>query len=192
MRWKGYTKGDLQNHIESQHDVSMTIPSMISEADDSSWKYVACNACENKFQNEQDLAFHVERVHGYGELCEMYPCEHCGYRSADIVALNSHIEESHRETLYGKRKKQNLQNMNIDLDEDSDDDREWNPADEEVINEEENVVLLRRKKRKITNQPIAKSKKQKLDPANALSCKKCLKSFARKDSLTRHIKNYCK
>ena len=80
----------------------------------------------------------------------------------------------------------------MDLDEDSDDDREWNPADEEVINEEENVVLLRRKKRKITNQPIAKSKKQKLNPANALSCKKCLKSFARNYSLTRHIKYYCK
>ena len=78
---------------------------------------------------------------------------------------------------------------------DSDDDREWNHGEEEIIHEEEDVVSFKSKKRKTTNQPIAKSKKKKLIPENALSalsCKKCFKSFARKDSLTRHIIKYCK
>ena len=71
------------------------------------------------FQNEQDLAFHKERVHEYRELCQLYPCEHCGFRSGNILELNNHIETEHRETLYGKRKKQNL---GIDMEEESDDE----------------------------------------------------------------------
>ena len=34
------TKEGLQEHIVSHHDLSMTMPSMRSEADDSTWKYV--------------------------------------------------------------------------------------------------------------------------------------------------------
>ena len=104
------------------HDLSSTMPSMRSKAEDSTWKYVLCNECESVFQNEQDLAFHKERVHEYRELCQLYPCEHCGFRSGNILELNNHIETEHRETLYGKRKKQNL---GIDMEEESDDDGEW-------------------------------------------------------------------
>ena len=64
------------------------MPSMISEADDSSWKFIACNICDGKFDNEQDVAYHKERVHDYGETCCMYSCEECGFQGTDRVSLN--------------------------------------------------------------------------------------------------------
>ena len=148
------TKESLQEHIILHHDLSSTMPSMRSEAEDSTWKYVTCNDFDSVFQNEQDLLFHKERVHEYGELCQLYPCEHCGFRSGNILDLNNHIETEHRENLYGKRKKQNL---SIDSEEDSDDDAEWTPQQEEVQEDEEDIIVS--KKRKIVKNSSITSKK---------------------------------
>ena len=43
-----------------------------------------------------DLANHDKRVHEYGETFELYPCEECGFRGTDLVAIKSHIVEVHR------------------------------------------------------------------------------------------------
>ena len=77
------------------------MPSLLSQADDSSWMYMTCNLCNGRFQNEKDLPFHMGSVHEYGESCKMYPCDSCGFRTGDLRKLNKHIEE-HREILYGK------------------------------------------------------------------------------------------
>ena len=47
------------------------------------------------FENEADVYLHMERVHEYGEECAIYPCEECGYRGQDMIALNQHIQEYH-------------------------------------------------------------------------------------------------
>ena len=47
------------------HDDSIQIMSLVSQADDSSWKYVVCGECDGKFENEMDLEYHKERVHTY-------------------------------------------------------------------------------------------------------------------------------
>ena len=38
----------LENHIKTMHDLSSSMPSLISEADDSLWKYSSCNVCDGK------------------------------------------------------------------------------------------------------------------------------------------------
>ena len=55
-----------------------------------------CKKCDNIFENELDLANHEQRVHEYGETLELYPCEECGFRGTDLVAIKSHIVEVHR------------------------------------------------------------------------------------------------
>ena len=81
------------------------MPSLISQADDSTWKYFTCNLCEGKFENEMDLAYHKERVHEYGEQCTLYPCDECGYQGRDIVELKKHKESEHTVPLYTSRRK---------------------------------------------------------------------------------------
>ena len=70
--------------------------SLISSADDSSWKYVACTDCEGKFENKMDMEYHKQRIHTYGKTCSLYPCEECGFQGTDVVKLKDHIEEYHR------------------------------------------------------------------------------------------------
>ena len=54
-------EGDLQKHISTTHNnLSMSMPSLLSQADDSSWMYMTCNLCNGRFQNEKDLSFHME------------------------------------------------------------------------------------------------------------------------------------
>ena len=69
------TRSDLQDHIARQHNLSISMPSMISEANDSSWKYLNCSECDGKFENEMDLQYHKTRVHDYGEPGNIYPCD---------------------------------------------------------------------------------------------------------------------
>ena len=69
------TRLDLQDHIARQHNLSISMPSMISEANDSSWKYLNCSECDGKFENEMDLQYHKTRVHDYGEPGNIYPCD---------------------------------------------------------------------------------------------------------------------
>ena len=41
--------------------------------DGTSFLYVKCKNCGKTFQNEYDMKYHEERVHEYGEICQMYP-----------------------------------------------------------------------------------------------------------------------
>lgn len=124
MKFK--SKTDLQ-----KHDLSSSMPSMISEADDSSWQLIACNLCDGKFDNEQDVAYHKERVHEYGETCSMYSWEECGFQGTDRLLLKMHVQTEHSEPLYGTRRKQNLTEINFD--DDSDEDGDWNPSKDDEL-----------------------------------------------------------
>ena len=59
--------------------------------------------------------------------CNLSPCDQCAYICFDIVDLNQHIADIHPQNLYKKRRKQNLQDINID--EESED--EYLPRDED-------------------------------------------------------------
>ena len=60
------------------------------------------------------------RVHKYGETCEIYLCEECGFQETNLLASKIHTNEMHKKVHYIKRIKQNLHN--IDLDGDFDDE----------------------------------------------------------------------
>ena len=180
------TQSDLQDHIARQHDLSLSMPSLISEADDSSWKYMNCSECGGRFENEMDLQYHKTRVHDYGETGNIYPCDQCGFQGADLLALKTHKKDEHdKSKMYNGRIKQNL--LHINFDEDSDDDNDWSPSphDEEALEENlESSNNKRKRKATANSQPIKKSKPDH-------TCPNCSKSFSRKDSLQRHLKNIC-
>ena len=69
--------------------------SLLSHASSDSWMYVTCPTCGMKFQTDEDINPHQFSVHEYGETCNMYPCEDCGYQGQDIVSLQNHISEAH-------------------------------------------------------------------------------------------------
>ena len=158
---------------------------MVSNADESSWQYVSCDKCEGTFDNEMDLLHHKERVHGYGEDCQLYPCEECGFRSSDNLSLKKHVEDMHPKNLYQKRRKHNL--IDVDIDKDSEDEYVPGEEDEALLIEESDDFPPKKRKKNIQNLQLPQ-KKIKIQ----FDCKKCLKSFSRKDSLSRHMKNYCK
>ena len=69
--------------------------SLLSHASSDSWMYLTCPTCGMKFQTDEDINPHQFSVHEYGETCNMYPCEDCGYQGQDIVSLQNHISEAH-------------------------------------------------------------------------------------------------
>ena len=88
---------------------------------------------------------HKERVHGYGEDCQLYPCEECGFRSSDNLSLKKHVEDMHPKNLYQKRRKQNL--IDVDIEEDS--EYEYVPGEEDealLIEESDDFPPKKRKK----------------------------------------------
>ena len=120
--------------------------------------YVNCTICDKKFENELHMNHHPVRVHEYGETCNLYPCKECGFSAGDSDTLNEHFGNGHNETFSAsheaekllseefdetslseefdvheipvqKRIKQNLREINFE--DDSDDDREWEPTLEE-------------------------------------------------------------
>ena len=99
--------------------------SLLSEADDSSWKYATWIKCNGKLEYEQDLLYRQERVQDNGEAGNIYPCDWCGYQGPDIVALKNHTEEEHVKSYYNGRIKQNLHTINFD--DDSDENVELEP-----------------------------------------------------------------
>ena len=104
------------------------------------------------------MNYHAERIHEYGETCELYPCEECGFSGQDMKSLKDHTASVHNntskvssltsETSYEKLLDSDLDDRvepipmpklivykrivqhlkHINLDEDSDD--EWNPSRE--------------------------------------------------------------
>ena len=80
-----------------------------------------------------------------------------------------------------KRIKQNLKDVNFE--EDSDDDVEYNPTVQEC-NEAEVELDHNKAKRKWKEVSIIPSKKKKGDE---LTCDVCMSKFTRKDNLKRHI-----
>ena len=189
MKFK--SKTDLQRHISQKHDLSSSMPSMISEADDSSWQLIACNLCDGKFDNEQDVAYHKERVHEYGETCSMYLWEECGFQGTDRLLLKMHVQTEHSEPLYGTRRKQNLTEINFD--DDSDEDGDWNPSKDDELCIVEDGELVSKKRKVALRSPPAKRLKNKGESSKSVPiCSKCKKTFSRLDSLKRHMKSYCK
>ena len=180
--------------------------SLLSHASSDSWMYVACPTCEMKFQTDEHMKHHQVRVHEYGETCNMYPCEDCGYQGQDIISLQNHLSEAHSDIseaensnnleglgivqlpVYSKRIKQTFPGLIID----EEGAIEVDESDEEfsvtvVETPEKNV-----RKRKVTEalKPNKKLKQDKTQTINktAFNCDICKASLSRKDSLSRHIK----
>ena len=121
----------FNEHMEKKHDSDRSFPSLSLVSDGSiSSIYEICGQCGKVFENELDLQNHEERVHVYGELFQLYPCEECGFRASDKKEIKDHIEESHQEgaeysmeslgipqlPLVGKRREQNFCDLQIDTD----------------------------------------------------------------------------
>ena len=49
-----------------------------------------CSVCGGKFATKEDMQYHAERVHEYGEMLTLYFCEECGFPGQDLVALETH------------------------------------------------------------------------------------------------------
>ena len=182
------TSKELQSHVDSAHEQISSL-SLLSEADSSSWMYISCNLCQGKFQNESDMNHHQVRVHEYGEICEMYPCEDCCFKGQDMKALLVHKNEYHGHSTvddssdgtsitleeigieklpeFSKRIKQNFNGLVIDADgqveiEESDDEYIASDDDEKLLIEEEDVALNQNiRKRKATETQRKPLKKQR-------------------------------
>ena len=209
------TPCDLQRHIGTTHEQESML-SLLSHASSDSWMYVTCPTCGMKFQTDEDMNHHQVWVHVYGETCNMYPCEDCGYQGQDIVSLQNHISEAHSNIseaeqsnnledlgivqlpVYSKRIKQTFPRLIIDEEgaiEVDDSDEEFSVT---VVESPEKNVQKRKvtealkRKRKITEalEPNKKSKQNKTQLKNqtAFICDICKASLSRKDSLMRHIK----
>ena len=155
----------LDVHVKEFHEpFESTFPTM-SLASDGSLSDIQeeCKQCGKLFENELDLANHVERVHEYGEIFEIYPCEECGFRGTDLREIKSHIEDEHganksessslhcsleeigifRLPEITERRKQNFEGLNIDadgdieVDDDSDHDYDSKQEDELLLLEED-------------------------------------------------------
>ena len=85
----------------------------MSNASTSQWKYVQCTQCDKRFENESDRNHHQIRNHKYGEYCNLYPCDNCGFSGGDIDEINHHIENYH---------KSDKSSVHYDSDYDSDND----------------------------------------------------------------------
>ena len=77
------------------------------------------------FKTEADLKFHQSKVHDYGEMCSIYPCDKCGYQGQDLASLERHMNESHVLTdleelgivkllVYSRKIKQTFARLNMD------------------------------------------------------------------------------
>ena len=139
------------------------------------------------------MEHHALRVHEYGECCELYPCEKCGFRDTKINAIHSCIKNFHgssEETtnditledtdiealpVNSKRKKQNLDGLVMDDEESIDveeSDDEYNDKDntEKLLAEDEYDII---------------GSKQQTTEKSKFECDVCKSCFMRKDNLHR-------
>ena len=92
----------LKNHIEihtkedtnDEMDIDERLME-ISEADDSSWRYIKCNVCQNKFYNEVCLENHKRIVHEENQIYEPYPCNNCSFKGDNANKIENHMKEKH-------------------------------------------------------------------------------------------------
>ena len=107
----------LQEHVEEGHPQVSSL-SLISEANSSSWMHVSCTVCEKKFENESDMTFHRVIVHEHGEICQLSPCEECGFSGGDVQSLKDHIENEH-----SNKDSSSITVGNLDVSEESKDEK---------------------------------------------------------------------
>ena len=160
---------------------------------------------------------HMEREHEYGEECAIYPCEECGYRGQDKIAINQHVKEYHtsnvnsttinletssnttleefgiqRLPIISKRIRQNFDGMVIDdrgnIEVDDSDDEYSEQIDDELFDDYKPSTKKRKKISVITKSKKAKSSESVSKP-DTLSCDLCNVAFTRKDNLSRHNSN---
>ena len=160
----------LDDHVKEYHEpFESTFPTM-SLASDGSLSDIEekCKECGKLFENELDLANHIERVHEYGETFALYPCEECGFRGADLLEIKSHIDDEHganktnsstnkesgsledigifRLPEITERRKQNFDGLNIDangeieVEDDDDIDFDSKQEDELLLMEEDDWI----------------------------------------------------
>ena len=114
------TGSELQNHVEVTHEQQSSL-SLLSHVSSDSWMHVTCPICDMVFENDGDMKHHQVGVHEYGETCNIYPCEDCGFLGQDVRSLKVHISENNLEQLgiqqlpfYSRRIKQNFNGLLID------------------------------------------------------------------------------
>ena len=175
--------------------------------------YEKCFQCETIFENEFDLKKHKERVHEYGEIFDLYPCEECGFRGTDVLSIQAHIKERHKNLsnvcesleefgieqlpVYSKRRKQKFEELVIDENGDievgKDVDENFNLSNDDI--DVSPVLGSKSTKRKITS-VVSPPQKRRIESKNSDSteknsdfiCQICDTSFTRKDNLKRHNK----
>ena len=87
---------DLEQHmLDHDQDSSLILHSSYS----TGLIYVKCKNCGKTFQNEYDMKHHQKRVHEYGEICQMYPCDECAFSAVDMTELETHKGNYHVESL---------------------------------------------------------------------------------------------
>ena len=63
-----------------------------------------CEVCTDKFQNESELQKHIKNQHSkskeHSKNTEIIQCPHCEFKSADLVTIDSHIENKHVELAF--------------------------------------------------------------------------------------------
>ena len=45
------------------------------------------------------MKYHEERIHEYGEICQMYPCDECAFSAVNMTELKKHKGNYHVESL---------------------------------------------------------------------------------------------
>ena len=175
--------------METHHEkFERSFPTMSLASDGSlSDIHETCQQCGKLFENELDVQNHVERVHEYGELYQLYPCEECGLRASDLLELRKHTDEGHGNVVENsfealgirklpvitKRRKQNFSDLQIDdngiIDIDDDFDDDFISSEEELLlveesdwetNIPETVTERRSSKRKAKTTEVAIKRKR--------------------------------
>ena len=87
--------------------------SLLSYASSDSWMNVKCTTCGMQFQTDEHMKYNQVRVHEYGETCNMYPREDCGYQGQDIISLQNHVSEAHSSIFEGENSN-NLEDLVVE------------------------------------------------------------------------------
>ena len=171
-------KYGLQNHVDTKHTEKFE-----------------CPICERKCLKQEGLQEQIRKEHDYLETTSpslLSEASSGWMNTADLSKYEELLIQSYVETEElsislemetNKRIKQNLKDVNFE--EDSNDDVEYNQTVEEC-NEAEVELDHNKAKRKREEKSIIPSIKKKSDD---LICDVCMSKFTRKDNLKRHYIN---